>query len=178
MYLVGFMGTGKTTLGRRVAHALGYAFLDSDFEIEKKAGMKISDIFAKFGEPEFRKMEREFIETGVPPCGCVIACGGGLVCSEGMPELIRSKGICVALFSSAEEIYARVCNNKTRPLLNVENPLERIVELLNKRTPYYLKSGIAITAGKDLDSTELHIRRVYFDEIKRRKKDSLMGNRT
>lgn len=176
LYLVGFMGTGKTTLGRRVARALGYEFVDSDVEIEKSCGMKISDIFAKFGEKKFREMERKFLEGGHRDSGCVVACGGGLVCFPGMPELVRSKGVCIVLFASAEEIYERVKNGKSRPLLNVDNPLERINSLLKDRTPAYLKSGIAISAGPDMAETEAHILRVYRAEIRRRKNDAQKRN--
>ena len=80
IYLLGFMGTGKTSVGKRLAQTLGYTFIDSDEEIEKKCAMEIKDIFAKYGEDYFRKLEREFIESGHPAANCVISCGGGLVC--------------------------------------------------------------------------------------------------
>ena len=112
LYLLGFMGTGKSSVGRKVAARLKLKFLDSDAEIEKSAGMQINDIFAKYGEEKFRQMERDFMESGHPESGCVISCGGGLCCREGMPELVRGKGICVVLFSTPEDIYERVVNFK------------------------------------------------------------------
>lgn len=170
LYLVGFMGTGKTTLGRRLARELGFRFLDSDHEIEKRAGMKVAQIFEQMGEGAFRKMEREFIESGHPNSNCVVACGGGLVCRDDMPSLVRSKGVSVVLFSTAEEILQRVSGNKNRPLLNVPNPLERIRALMQERESFYLKAGIAILVDKALDATQARILRVYNSEVTLRAK--------
>ena len=170
LYLLGFMGTGKSVLGKRVASRLGYRFIDSDYEIEKKCGMPTKEIFAQFGEEKFRQMEREFIETGHPNSNCVVSCGGGLCCRDDMPELVKSKGISVVLFSTPEEILEHTSRNKSRPLLNVENPLERIKTLLNERTPFYMRSGVAIAADKNLKITEEHIIRIYMSKKKSRKK--------
>jgi shikimate kinase len=74
LYFVGFMGTGKTTVGHAVAQRMGYQLIDSDVEIERKAGKSIADIFASEGESAFRAMERDFIERGHPPGKCVVAC--------------------------------------------------------------------------------------------------------
>ena len=166
LYLLGFMGTGKSSIGRKVAARLGFRFLDSDAEIEKLCGMETKDIFAKFGEAKFRQMEREFIESGHPDHNCVIACGGGLCCRDGMPELVKSKGVSVVLFSTPDEIFERVSSNDKRPLLNVENPRERIANLLRERTPYYMKSGVAIAADKNMKITEDRILRIYAAKLR------------
>jgi hypothetical protein len=102
LYLVGFMGTGKTTIGRAVAARMGFRLLDSDQEIEKAAGRTIAEIFAQDGEPAFRSMERDFIENGHPDRGCVVACGGGLVVQPGMLERLNRKGVVVR-----EPVYKR-----------------------------------------------------------------------
>ena len=170
LYLLGFMGTGKSSIGRKVAARLGFRFLDSDAEIEKLCGMETKDIFAKFGEAKFRQMEREFIENGHPAHNCVIACGGGLCCRDGMPELVKSKGVSVVLFSTPDEIFERVSSNDKRPLLNVENPRERIANLLRERTPYYMKSGVAIAADKNMKITEDRILRIYAAKLRRMKR--------
>ena len=170
LYLLGFMGTGKSVLGKRLAYRLGYRFIDSDFEIEKKYGMPIKEIFATMGEEKFRQMEREFIESGHPTSNCVVSCGGGLCCRGDMPELVKSKGVSVVLFSTPEEILERTSRNKSRPLLNVENPLERIKTLLAERTPYYMRSGVAIAADKKLKLTEDHIMRIYIEKKRHYKK--------
>ena len=166
---IGFMGTGKSSVGRRIAARLGMKFLDSDAEIEKSAGMEIKDIFAKFGEEKFREMERKFIESGHPDSGCVVSCGGGLCCRDGMPELVRGRGVCVVLFSTPEEICERVSKSDKRPLVNVENPILRIRELLALRTPYYMRSGIAIAADKNIKSTVEHVERIYRACLRRRR---------
>ena len=170
LYLLGFMGTGKSVIGRRLASRLGYEFIDSDDAIEKKHAMSIKDIFAKYGEERFRQMEREFIEGGHPSSGCVVACGGGMVCREGMPELLKSKGVCVVLFSTPEEIFELVSRNNNIHLLNVEKPFERICTMLKERTPSYMKSGIAIVADKNMAETEAHILRIYASQRKKRRK--------
>ena len=169
LYLLGFMGTGKSSVGRRIAARLGMKFLDSDAEIEKSAGMEIKDIFAKFGEEKFREMERKFIESGHPDSGCVVSCGGGLCCRDGMPELVRGRGVCVVLFSTPEEICERVSKSDKRPLVNVDNPILRIRELLALRTPYYMRSGIAIAADKNIKSTVEHVERIYRACLRRRR---------
>ena len=79
LYLVGFMGTGKSTVGRQVARQMGFEFIDSDHEIERRQGQPVSQIFAEQGEAKFRALEREFIEHGHPAQKCVVSCGGGLV---------------------------------------------------------------------------------------------------
>ncbi len=167
LYLLGFMGTGKSVLGRRLAERLNFRFLDSDDEIEKKYSMSVRDIFSKFGEGKFREMEREFITAGHPSSACVVACGGGMSCRPGMPELLRSKGVCVVLFSKPEEILERVSGTSKRPLLNVANPMDKIRSLLKERTPFYMKSGVAIVADKNLKISEDRIIRIYFSECRR-----------
>ncbi len=170
IYLLGFMGTGKTSVGKRLAKSLKFKFIDSDAEIENKYEMNVKDIFEKFGEPKFREMEREFIENGHPTNNCVVACGGGLVCRDSMPELVKSKGVSIVLFSKPEEILERVSKNNKRPLLNVENPLEKIKELLTQRTPYYLRSGVSIATDKEINKTVQHIKRIYRRFLKDDKK--------
>lgn len=166
LYLLGFMGTGKSALGKKVAVKLGLNFLDSDAEIEKSEGKSISDIFAQKGEAYFRQLEKKFIESGHPDSGCVISCGGGMTCSEGMPELVKSKGVCIVLFTTPEEVYARTANNDKRPLLNVDDKLSKIRELMEKRRPYYMKSGIAIAANAPIKNTLDHIIRIYASRCK------------
>lgn len=170
IYLLGFMGTGKTSVGKRLARRLNFTFLDSDCEIERQQSMEIKDIFSQFGEAKFRQLEREFIENGHKKNNCVVSCGGGLVCRDDMPELVKSKGVTVVLFSQPQEILERTSKNNKRPLLNVENPLERIKELLNERTPYYMRSGVSIATDKDINKTVNHVLRIYLRKIRQNKK--------
>ena len=170
LYLVGFMGTGKSSIGRRLAERFKLKFIDSDSEIEKAQGMSIKEIFSKFGEEKFREMEREFIESGHPANGCVVSCGGGLVCREGMPELVKSRGIAVVLFAEPEVIFKRVSQSKTRPLLNVPDPLGRIRELLEARKDFYMKSGICVSSSGAADEVEERIARIYADRARKMQK--------
>jgi|TARA_B110000967_G_scaffold86341_1_gene88883 shikimate kinase len=162
LYLVGFMGVGKSAIGRRVARELGYKFLDSDDCIVKQVGKKIPAIFAAEGEAHFRAYEREFIESGHPTQGCVVSCGGGLVVQEGMSELLKSKGVVVCLFASVESIIERTSRNNNRPLLNVTDPEARIRELLAAREPVYMDSGACIsTDGRTIPEVVKHMLRTY-----------------
>ena len=162
LYLVGFMGTGKTTIGRVVAHRLGFALLDSDHEIERKQGKTIPQIFATDGEPAFRRMEHEFIHGGHPATRCVVACGGGLVVQPGMAETLRSKGVVICLHASLETILRRTQGNKNRPLLDVEDPMERIRTLYAVREPIYNKAGtVILTDGRPMLDIVQHVLRAY-----------------
>ena len=156
------MGVGKSVIGRRVAHELGYKFLDSDQCIEQQVGQTISAIFALEGEARFRTYEREFIESNHPAQGCVVSCGGGLVVQAGMPALLKSKGIVICLLASVESILKRTSRSRHRPLLNVGDPETRIRELLAEREPIYMSSGACImTEGRTIVEVVRHVLRTY-----------------
>lgn len=162
LYLVGFMGVGKSALGRRAARALGYRFIDSDQAIEQSTGKKIPEIFREAGEAAFRRMEREFIEQGHPGEGCVVSCGGGLVIPPGMSELLKSKGVVICLFASAESILERTSLNKDRPLLNVADPEAKVRALLAEREPIYMNAGIGISSeGRSMTAVVRNMVRSY-----------------
>ncbi len=162
LYLVGFMGTGKTTVGRAVAHQLGYALLDSDHEIERQQKRTIPEIFATDGEAAFRALERAFVEGGHAATRTVVACGGGLVVQPGMLELVKTKGVVICLHASLEAILRRTQGNKNRPLLDVENPMDRIRALYAAREPIYNKAGsIILTDGRTLSDIVQHVLRTY-----------------
>ena len=166
LYLVGFMGTGKSTVGRVVAQRIGLQFIDSDHAIEQWQGRSVAEIFASEGEAAFRAMERRFVESESPAEGCLIACGGGLVAQPGMMDLVKSKGLVFALIASAEGIYERTKGNANRPLLNVENPLERIRELLAQREPIYRQAHVQIlTELRSLGDVVGHVCRSYKLEL-------------
>ncbi|PWU05645.1 MAG: shikimate kinase [Verrucomicrobia bacterium] len=167
IYLIGFMGVGKSTVGRRLARKLGMLFIDSDAAIEVKAGKTVNEIFAQDGEKIFREMEREFIKVGHPGKGCVVACGGGLPIEEGMLELLRERGMVIGLFARSETILERTDRRDTRPMLNVENKEERINDLLKKRRDLYQKADyLFFSEGRPVEVVVADIVRVYLKRMK------------
>ena len=162
LYLVGFMGTGKSTVGRQVARHLGFDFFDSDQEIERLQARPVSRIFAEDGEAKFRQMEREFIEHGHPAKRCVVACGGGLVVPPGMLELLRTHGVVMCMHAPIETILARTMHATHRPLLAVENPEQRLRELFAQREEIYRRAGtMVLTDKRPLREIAAHVLRVY-----------------
>ncbi len=162
LYLVGFMGTGKSTVGRAVAHRLGFTLLDSDHEIERLQGRSIPEIFAQDGEPAFRLLEREFIEHGHPAERTVVACGGGLVVQPGLREHLRARGVVVCLHASLATVLARTSRYRHRPLLEVQDPEERIRTLFAAREEIYRRSGtMVLTDGRPLSDIVAHVLRVW-----------------
>ena len=156
------MGTGKSVIGRQLAKAMKMEFFDSDSEIVKMARKPIKDIFADEGESEFRKMEREFVVSGHPETGCIIACGGGLIMQEGVIEILKSKGVLICLFASADTILKRTSSNLNRPLLNVDSPKEKIAELLSERESTYLQAGTGIyTDNRSISEIVENALRIY-----------------
>jgi len=165
LYLVGFMGTGKTTVGRAAAQRLGFAFLDSDHEIERRVGRTIPEIFAGEGEAAFRQMEREFVAGGHPAARTVVACGGGLVVPPGMPELLAERGVIVCLHASIETILARTARQNDRPLLNVAEPEARARALWAQRESIYRRAGtLVLTDSRPLRDVVAHVVRVWHRE--------------
>ncbi len=162
LYLVGFMGTGKTTIGRILAHRLGFTLLDSDHEIERLKGKSIPQIFADEGEGAFRVMEREFVFGGHPARRTVVACGGGLVVQPGMAEALRERGVVICLHASLETIMRRTQGNRNRPLLDVADPMERIRTLYAAREPIYSTAGtLILTDGRPMLDIVQHVLRAY-----------------
>ncbi|HTZ18996.1 MAG TPA: shikimate kinase [Dissulfurispiraceae bacterium] len=147
--LTGFMGTGKTEVGRIIARKLGFALVDVDEEIEKEQKMKIAEIFRRYGEPAFRDMESAVIGRLSERERSVIATGGGAVLRQENMDKLRENGIIFCLKASAGLIYERTKGSTDRPLLRVEDPLAKISELLAARQAFYDKADRVIdTEGK------------------------------
>ncbi len=162
LYLVGFMGTGKSTVGRAVAQRLGFHALDSDHEIERLKGKSIPDIFAQEGEAVFRGYERDFVLGGHPAERTLIACGGGLIVQPGMIELLRVRGVIICLHASIETILDRTARHRHRPLLNVENPETRIRSLYAEREAIYKRAGtVILTDSRPLNDIIAHVIRSW-----------------
>lgn len=135
--LVGFMGTGKTSVGQALARRLGMEFLDMDSAIERRENKPVARIFSEHGEPFFRALERRLTEELSGRSGLVIATGGGIVLNpENIGDFSRT-GLVVCLLATPETVVARVEKESHRPLLAVADKLGRIRELLEKRRPLY-----------------------------------------
>ncbi len=139
--LFGFMGVGKTTVGRLLATRLEYTFVDSDAEAEKEAGMRIGEVFASLGEPAFRALERGVVQRLSAEDEQVIALGGGAVLDPLNIERLRCSSRMVLLTASPEEISLRTRLDTTRPLLEGEDRLGRIRRLLDERRERYLAAA-------------------------------------
>lgn len=144
IFLVGFMGTGKSAVAKQLAKRLSLPLIDLDDKIEEIAEMKIVDIFAQHGEATFREFERKALLEECEDSNCIVACGGGIVLN---PENIRDmeeKGIAVCLDASPEVIHERTRHFSHRPLLNVADPLAKISEMLAARKDCYDKIAFHI----------------------------------
>lgn len=160
IYLVGFMGTGKTSVGRLLAKQRKSNFIDLDELIELKEQRRIVDIFAKEGEPYFRKVEKKFLKTVATQKNFVVSCGGGVVLDKTNIALMKKTGKLICLCASSSEILKRVASSIHRPILNVAKPKERIELLMKLRAPYYAQ------ADKSIDTTRLSIKQVVAKIIK------------
>lgn len=149
--LVGLMGSGKTTVGKRLAARLHWPFVDADAEIEAAAQMPISEIFARFGEAHFRDGERRVIarlmDSGGRSHARVIATGGGAFVDPETRALILSEATAIWLDASIETLAARVSKRNTRPLLVGKDPRVVLTELLEKRAPCYMQAPIHIVSA-------------------------------
>jgi len=137
--LVGFMGTGKTSIGRELAKRRGMEFIDLDDVIEEREHMKIADIFKEKGEPYFRQAEREAVRDVCGRKNLIVAAGGGAVLKQENVGDFASCGIVVCLEARPEIIVQRTSGHAHRPLLNVAQPIKKIRELLEKRKSHYDK---------------------------------------
>ncbi len=146
--LIGFMGTGKTTVGRRVAGRLKMEFLDTDQDIEAVTGMTIPQLFKKHKEIRFRSEETAAVRRAVREDHRVIATGGGVVLRPVNVEMLKQNGLLVCLTADKEVIFERVHRKKNRPLL-AKNPMAEIERLLKEREPYYRVADIYIDTGKE-----------------------------
>jgi shikimate kinase len=142
--LIGFMGTGKSSVGRLAADVLRFTFLDTDQVIEARAGIAISDIFAQHGEPIFRDWERKIVAELTKRSKTVIATGGGLPAQEGNLPSLKTHALVVCLWASPESIYERVRDHSHRPLLQDADPLAKIRQLLAVREAYYRQADVLV----------------------------------
>ena len=153
--LYGFMGVGKSTVGKALSERLGYSFVDMDEMIERSAGAKIKDIFAAEGEEGFRALEKEVAKEVAKRDHQVIACGGGAVLDPENAEALRSTSVLVLLTASIDEIMERTSDSDVRPLLNVDDARAEAEALLRKRMPLYLEAADLVMDTTDASPTQL-----------------------
>jgi shikimate kinase len=154
IYLVGFMGTGKTAVGKELARKKQWQFVDLDELIELKEKRVIADIFAKEGEPYFRKIEQETLKQVAREKKFVVACGGGIVINPYNIKIMKDTGIIICLTARPDAILNRTQGFTHRPLLNVANPKKQIELLMKLRAPYYAE------ADKTIDTSKLSVEQV------------------
>ena len=144
LVLVGLMGAGKSTVGRRLAQRLQLPFVDADSEIETAAGMTITDIFDRFGEPYFRDGERRVIARLIDGTPKVIATGGGAFINDETRALILDQAIAVWLDAAPDVLADRVRRRDSRPLLRGRDPAQALAELAVIRNPFYAMAPIRV----------------------------------
>lgn len=136
--LIGFMGSGKSTVGRRLARRIGYGYVDTDQMIEAKVGKKVAEIFDGEGEAVFRALERQAVEKASSGKVRVIACGGGAVLDPQNVKMLKQNGVLIYLKASQKSLMERLERGLARrPLLRAENAEERVKELLEERVKTY-----------------------------------------
>ncbi len=152
VFLIGLMGAGKTTVGRVLARRLGLQFVDSDHEIEERTGVSIPTIFEIEGEEGFRKREAMVIADLTQREKLVLATGGGVVINPTNRALLKANGMVVYISVPPEGLYERIRHDRNRPLIQVENPLERLRELYTQRDPLYREAADFVIDGRRLNT--------------------------
>lgn len=185
--LIGFMGTGKTSVGRALSRKLGYRFIDTDVLIEERENMPISLIFKKKGEDYFRKIEHDTVEEVSRSNNIVIATGGGVIKNGKNMENLGRKGVIIWLKAESDIILKRVMTEGgKRPLLDVEEPLKEINKLLTERLPLYRQADVSVdtnyitseeAAQEIIEMLGLDSRIITVD-LKERSYDILIGSKT
>lgn len=137
IFLIGPMGAGKSTIGRQLAEALSFRFEDSDHEIQRRTGVDISTIFEYEGEEGFRNREQQAIADLTNQEGIVLATGGGAILREVSRQNLAARGVVIYLHCSPEQQFSRTNRDRNRPLLQTEDPLERLRQLMEEREPLY-----------------------------------------
>lgn len=174
--LVGLMGVGKTTVGRRLAKTLELPFYDSDEEIETASGRTVAGYFRDHGEAEFRAGERRVIARLLSNKPLVLATGGGAFIPEDTREILQNGALTVFLKGDFDTLFARVSKKNTRPLLQVDDPRSTYKELMDMRYPIYEKAQITVniakgpherTVKKVIQALERHYVKASKDETKR-----------
>ena len=144
LVLIGLMGAGKSAIGRLTAQALGIPFIDSDHEIERVSRMSITDLFAAYGETEFRALEARVIKRLLKSGPRVISTGGGAFINETSRRYIKRSGLTLWLKADLDVLWERVNKRDSRPLLKTENPKQTLENLMTARYPIYAEADLTV----------------------------------
>lgn len=169
IFIVGPMGAGKSTVGRQLAEALSYTFRDSDQDIQRRTGVDIPTIFEFEGEEGFRARERQVIIDLVAEDRIVLATGGGVILNPENRQDLAARGVVIYLHCSPEQQHSRTARDRNRPLLETDEPLERLRELMEVRDPLYRQVADLVV------STEKRGTSSVVKEILRRLEESATG---
>ncbi len=166
IFLVGPMGAGKSTIGRQLAQSLGYEFQDSDQEIQRRTGVDIATIFEFEGEAGFRHRERAVIEELAQQDNIVLATGGGAVMIAENRQQLAARGLVIYLHCSPEQQYARTARDRNRPLLDTDDPQQKLKDLMAEREPVYRQVAdmVVSTERRGTSSVVKEIRRRLEEE--------------
>ncbi|CAN7363265.1 shikimate kinase [Pararhizobium sp. LjRoot238] len=146
LVFVGLMGAGKSAIGRMTAIALGIPFIDSDHEIERVSRMTISDLFAAYGEEEFRSLETRVIKRLLHTGPRIVSTGGGAYINERTRRHIKKQGLSVWLKADLDVLWERVNKRDSRPLLKTENPRQTLENLMHARYPIYAEADVTVVS--------------------------------
>ena len=148
LVLVGLMGAGKTAIGRRLATRLGLPFADADLEIELAAGCSVEDIFANYGEPAFRDVERRVIARLLEGPVQIVATGGGAYIDPATRSTVARQGISLWLRADLETLLARTARRSNRPLLKNGDPRSILTDLMARRYPVYAQADLVVDSSE------------------------------
>ena len=158
LVLVGLMGAGKSAIGKLVASEMGIPFIDSDHEIERVSRMTIPELFEKYGEPEFRKLENRVITRLLRTGPRVLSTGGGAFMNDNTRASIQQSGLSLWLDADLETLWERVIKRDNRPLLKTENPKQTLENLMIARYPTYALADLSVKSRdekKDVIASEV-----------------------
>ncbi len=147
LIFVGLMGAGKSVIGRLTAQALSLPFVDTDAEIERVSRMTVAELFAAYGEPEFRALETRVMARLLEGGPRVISTGGGAFVNENTRKVIQEGGVSVWLKADLDVLWERVNKRDHRPLLKTENPKQTLKNLMDQRYPLYAEADLTVPSG-------------------------------
>ncbi len=156
LIFVGLMGAGKSVIGRMVAQTLGIPFIDTDAEIESVSRMTIAELFAQYGETEFRALETRVVERLLKQGPRVVSTGGGAFINESTRAQIKQGGVSIWLKAELEVLWERVNRRDHRPLLKTENPKQTLENLMNQRYPIYAEADLTVISGNVRKDAMVH----------------------